>query len=78
MGHASLGRDRAYWFELFDPEAEEGRVGSYGGCDIEVIVVGCPPKRGSQVGQLDGEPVIRLTLSELSHKARMSASRPAK
>jgi hypothetical protein len=51
-----------YGLELFDPETEEGRVGGYGSCDIEVIVVGCPPKRRSQIRQLRCEPVVGLAL----------------
>ena len=48
---------------VFDPEAEEPRVGGDGGGGVEVAVVGGPPERGAQVGQLDGEPVVGLPLS---------------
>ena len=48
---------------IFDPEAEEPRVGGDGGGDVEVAVVGGPPKRGAQIGQLDGEPVVGLPLA---------------
>ena len=63
---------------IFDPEAEEPRVGGDGGGGVEVVVVGGPPKRGAQIGQLDGEPVYASRCRGLSHSARMSASRPAK
>ena len=48
---------------IFDPNAEEPRVGGDGGGDVEVVVVGGPPERGAQIGQLGGEPGVRLTLS---------------
>src|SRR6516225_3984824 len=48
--------------ELFDPKTEEGRVGGDGGCDIEIVVVGRPPKGGSQIRQLSCEPVVGLAL----------------
>ena len=48
---------------IFDQKAEERRIGGDGGGDVEVAVVGGPPKRGAQIGQLGGEPVVRLALS---------------
>ena len=52
-----------YRLIIFDQTAEERRVGGDGGGDVQVAVVGGPPKRGAQIGQLDGEPVVRLPLS---------------
>ena len=52
-----------YRLVVFDQIAEQRRVGGDGGGDVEVAVVGGPPKRGAQVGQLDGEPVVGLTLA---------------
>ena len=51
-----------YRLVVLDPEAEERRVGGDGGGDVEVAVVGGPPERGAQVGQLGGEPVVGLPL----------------
>ena len=48
---------------IFGPNAEEPRVGGDGGGDIQVVVIGGPPERGAQIGQLGGEPGVRLTLS---------------
>ena len=47
---------------IVDQIAEERRVGGDGGGDIEVALVGGPPKRGAQIGQLDAEPVVGLPL----------------
>ena len=46
-----------------DHSAEQPRIGGDGGGDIEIAVVGGPPKRGAQIGQLDGEPVVGLPLA---------------
>ena len=47
----------------FDAEAEEPRVSRDGGGDVEVVVVGGPPERRAQVGQLGREPGVRLPLA---------------
>ena len=47
----------------FDPKAKERRVRGDCGGDVEVASVGGPPERGAQIGQLDGEPVVGLTLA---------------
>ena len=47
----------------FDRVAENCRVRGDGGCDVEVALVGGPPKRRPQVGQFSGEPVVGLPLS---------------
>ena len=52
-----------YRLVVFDPEAEEPRVGGDGGGHVEVAVVGGPPERGAQIGQLGGEPVVGLALA---------------
>ena len=41
----------------------EARVGRDGGRDVEVAVVGGPTKRGAQVGEFGGEPLIGLSLA---------------
>ncbi len=41
----------------------ERRIGGDGGGDIQIAVVGGPAKRGAQIGQLDSEPVVGLTLA---------------
>ena len=46
-----------YRLKGLDPSAEQPRIGGDGGGDIQIAVVGGPPKRGAQVRQLDGEPV---------------------
>ena len=46
-----------------DPSAEQPRIGGDGGGDIQIALVGGPPKRGAQIGQLDREPVVGLTLA---------------
>ena len=46
-----------YRLVIFDQRAEEPRVGGDGGGHVEVAVVGGPPERGAQIGQLGGEPV---------------------
>jgi hypothetical protein len=51
------------WFEILDREAEESRVHCDGRSGIEVVVVGGAPKRGSQIGELEGEPVVGLPLA---------------
>ena len=57
--------------ELFGPryrlvilcaEAEEPRIRRDGGGGVEVVVFGGPPKRGAQIGEFGGEPVVRLPL----------------
>ena len=48
---------------LFNPKAEERRVGRNGGRKVEVTLVGGPAESGAHIGQLGGEPVVRLTLS---------------
>ena len=48
---------------LVDQIAEQRRVGGDGGGDIQIAVVGGPPEGGSQVGQLDGEPPVGVSLS---------------
>ena len=50
-------------FVSFDETAEQPRVRGDGGGDVEVTVVGGPPERGAQIGQLGGEPVVRLPLA---------------
>ncbi len=52
-----------YRLIILDQKAEERRVGGDGGGDVEVAVVGGPPERGAQVGQLGGEPRVGLALS---------------
>src|SRR5215203_3671777 len=58
--------------ELFNPgqrlvdlgrSAEERRARRDDRCDIEVALVGGPPKRGAQIGQFGREPAVRLPLS---------------
>ena len=51
-----------YRLVVLDQKAEQPRVGGDGGGDIEVALVGGPPKRGAQIGQLGGEPVVGLPL----------------
>ena len=46
-----------------DPRAEPPRIGGDGGRDIQIAVVGGPPKRRSQIRQLSCEPFIRLALA---------------
>ena len=76
------GRDQlfgpGYWLVIFDQKAQKRRIGGDGGGDIKVVVVGGPPEGGAQVGQLGGEPVYASRCRGLSHRARMSVSRPAK
>jgi hypothetical protein len=48
---------------IVDQIAEERRVGRDGGGGVEVALVGGPPKRGAQVGQLDAEPVVGSPLA---------------
>ena len=48
---------------IHEQNAEERRVRGDGGGDVDVTLVGGPPKRGAQIGQLESEPVIRLTLA---------------
>ena len=52
-----------YGFVIFDPIAEERRVYRDGGGDVEVALVGGPPERRAQIGQLDAEPGVGLTLA---------------
>ena len=52
-----------YRLVVLDQIAEQRRVGGDGGGDVEVAVVGGPPKRGAQIGQFGGEPVVGLALS---------------
>ena len=52
-----------YRLIIVDQNAEERRVGGDGGGDVEVVVVGGPPERGAQIGQLGGEPGVGLALS---------------
>jgi hypothetical protein len=49
-------------FEFLDRVAEERRVAGEGGGDVEVALVGGPPERGAQVGQLGGELGVGLAL----------------
>ena len=63
---------------VLDQPAKKPRIGGDGRGDIEVAVIGCPPEGGAQVGQLGGEPVYASRCRGLSHRARMSVSRPAK
>ena len=46
-----------------DQNAEPPRIGGDGGGDIQIALVGGPPKRGAQIGQLDDEPVVGLSLA---------------
>ena len=46
-----------------DTSAEPPRIGGDGGGDVQIAVVGGPPKRGAQIGQFDGEPVEGLPLA---------------
>ena len=46
-----------------DRKAEPPHIGGDGGGDIQIALVGGPPKRGAQIGQLDGEPVVGLPLA---------------
>ena len=46
-----------------DPYAEQPHIGGDGGGDIQIALVGGPPKRGAQIGQLEGEPVVGLPLA---------------
>ena len=48
---------------ILDQITEPSRICGDGGGVIEVAVVGSPPERGAQVGQLDGEPGVSLALS---------------
>src|SRR6476659_5798841 len=50
-----------YRLKGLNHSAEPPHVGGDGGGDIEVVVGG-PPKRGAQIGQLASEPVVRLSL----------------
>src|SRR6516162_2377291 len=52
-----------YRLKGLDPSAEPPRVGGDGGGDIQIALVGGPPKRGAQIGELDGEPVVCLALA---------------
>ncbi len=52
-----------YRLKGLDPQAEPPRIAGDGGGDIQIALVGGPPKGGAQIGQLDREPVVGLTLS---------------
>ena len=52
-----------YRLKGLDPQAEEPHIGGDGGGDIQIAVVGGPAKRDAQIGQLDREPVVGLTLA---------------
>ena len=49
-----------------------------GGRDIKVGAVGGPAERGAQIREFGGDPGVGLTLPGTVHRARTSASRPAK
>src|ERR1700744_2585017 len=51
-----------YRLVIMPPKAKPCRPCRDGGGDVEVTVVGGPPKRGPQVGQLNAEPVVGLPL----------------
>jgi hypothetical protein len=50
-------------FVLFQVTTEERRVDGDGGGAVEITMVGGPPERSAQVGQLGGEPIVSLTLA---------------
>ena len=52
-----------YRLVIVHPKAKPCRPCRDGGGDVEVTLVGGPPKRGPQVGQLNGEPVVGLPLA---------------
>ena len=48
-----------YRLEILDTRAEVRRVCRDGGGHVEIALVGGPPKGGTQVGELNGEPITR-------------------
>ena len=48
---------------ILDQITEPSRICGDRGGVIEVAVVGSPPDRGAQIGQLDGEPPVGVSLS---------------
>ena len=58
--------------------AHESRIRSDDGGGVEVAVVSGAPEAGAQIGQFDGEPFVRLTLSGAVPQGQESASRAAK
>src|ERR1700756_4493145 len=52
-----------YRLIIADHLAEKHRVSGDGGGGVEVAVVGGPPECGAQIGQLESEPVVGLTLA---------------
>ena len=49
-------------FVVFDDKAEEGCVRGDGGGHVQVTVASSPPKCGAQIGQFEGEPLVRFAL----------------
>ena len=53
-------RDR---FVILSLKTDPCRICCDGGGDIQIALVGGPAERGAQIGQLDSEPVVGLTLA---------------
>ena len=67
-----------YRLIIVDQHAEERRVRGDGGGGVQVALVGGPPKRGAQIGQLDSEPVVGLPLAGAVPQGQDVGFRPAK
>ena len=52
-----------YRLIVLDPHSKPSHIGGDCGRDIQITLVGGPAKRGAQIGQLDRDPVVGLSLA---------------